>query len=106
MMDVTVQAVLRLWEQDSSQREIAKRVGISEPKVRRILITAGYISTDEAAMYQDGKTIDEIATLTGKTRNAVLGRLPYDKGMYGAEYPTVNALRIRKSRERRQNDKG
>lgn len=101
-MDVLMQSVLRLWEQDMSMREISKRLGISNQKVKRILITAGHISTDEAAMYQDGKTIEEIAKLTGKTPGAVMACLPYSKGMYGAEYPTINALRIRKSRAKRE----
>ena len=40
----------------------------------------------------------EIAETLGKSEKAVSCRIPYEKGMYGAEYPTINALRIRKCR--------
>lgn len=40
-MDVTIQTVLRLFEQGIPRRTIAKRAGISLQKVRKILITAG-----------------------------------------------------------------
>lgn len=98
MMDALFTSVLRLWEQDCSQKEIAQRLNISEPKVRKILITAGAVETEESRLYAEGKTVAEIAALTGKTENAVMGRIPYSKGMYNAEYPTINALKIRKSR--------
>ena len=39
MMDATYTAVSRLWEQQLSQKEISRRLGISEQKVRKILIT-------------------------------------------------------------------
>ena len=38
-----------------------------------------------------------------KSEKAVIARIPYDKGIYNAEYPTVNALRIRKCREKKSN---
>lgn len=43
-------------------------------------------------------TVPEIAQILGKSEKAVFCRVPYEKGMYGAEYPTINALRIRKCR--------
>lgn len=99
-MDATFAAVARLWEQKCSQREIANRLNISEPKVRKILITIGAIKTDESQLFATGLSIEEIADKLGKSPKAVLGRLPYIKGQYGAEYPSINALRIRKSREK------
>lgn len=99
-MDATFTAVARLWEQKCSQREIANRLNISEPKVRKILITIGAIETDESQLFATGLSIEEIADKLGKSPKAVLGRLPYTKGQYGAEYPSINALRIRKSREK------
>lgn len=99
-MDATFAAVARLWEQKCSQREIANRLNISGPKVRKILITIGAIETDESRLFTAGLSIEEIADMLGKSPKAVLGRLPYIKGQYGAEYPSINALRIRKSREK------
>lgn len=99
-MDATFTAVARLWKQKCSQREIANRLSISEPKVRKILITIGAIKTDESQLFATGLSIEEIADKLGKSPKAGLGRLPYTKGQYGAEYPSINALRIRKSREK------
>ena len=100
MMDATFAAVARLWEQHCSVREIARRVKISEAKVNKILLTIGAVSPDDSKLLAAGLSVDAIAARLGKSCKAVLARLPYSKGQYGAEYPTVNALRIRRSREK------
>lgn len=100
MMDVTYTAVLRLWKQKISQREIARRLNISQQKVKKILVTAGAIDTEEAKLYRTGLAVEQIAQKLGKSEKAVLTMLPYIKGMYNAEYPTIQALRTRKSREK------
>lgn len=105
MMDSTFTAVLRLWEQDLSQKEIARRLNLSEQKVRRILVTAGAIQTEESKLHSQGQTVEEIAAALGKTVKAVQARIPYDKGMYNSEYPTINAMRIRKTRKKRGSKK-
>lgn len=106
-MDTLVTSALRLNEQGLSVAGIARRLKISEQKTRKILITAGAwsspLSLKIAKMMEGGKSIDEIAESLGITRNAVLSYTPYDRGMHNAEYPTINALRIRKCR---QNKKG
>lgn len=104
MMDATFTAVSRLWEQGCSQKEICLRLNLSNSKVRKILVTIGAIETEESKLYAAGKTVDQIAEATGKSKNAVFGRIPYNKGMYNAEYPTINAMRIRKSRNGGSND--
>lgn len=88
MMDATFQSVLRLWEQDCSQKEIARRINISEQKVCKILVTAGAVETEESKLQKEGYTVDQIAEKLGKSEKAVICRLPYDKGIYNAEYPT------------------
>ena len=99
-MDATYTAVLRLWEQNPSVTAISHRLNISHGKVQKILVTAGAVETVESKLYAQGKTVPEIAQILGKSEKAVSCRIPYDKGMYGAEYPTINALRIRKCREK------
>lgn len=99
-MDATFLAVSRLWEQHYSQSEIARRLKISQPKVRKILLTIGAISTEESKLYAAGHTLEQIVEITGKSQDVVSSRLPYIKGVYNAEYPTINALRIRKSRSK------
>lgn len=98
MMDATFTAVSRLWEQHCSQKEICRRLNISNSKVRKILVTIGAIETTESRLYASGKTGEEIAEITGITPRAVNSRIPYSKGIYNAEYPTINAMRIRKCR--------
>lgn len=97
--DRTADYVCILYGTGDSIKTIAKRLEISEQKVRRILIADGKIVTDESRMYAQGYTVEEICKRTGKKRNAVLGRLPYTKGLYDAEKPTRNAENIRKHRK-------
>lgn len=98
MMDATFTAVVRLWEQGLCQTEIARRLNLSDAKTRKVLLTVGLIATEESRLYAQGMSVDAIAAKLRKTRNAVLCRLPYEKGMYGAEFPTKNALKIKKCR--------
>ena len=98
-MDALVTSVIRLHEQGLSERTISDRLKISGQKVSQILITAGLKTTAEAELQASGLTSDEIAVKLGKSRKAVLSRLPYSKGQYRSEYPTVNALRIRQCRK-------
>ena len=100
MMDATIQSVIRLWEQELSQKEISRRLGISEQKVCKILVTVGAIETVESRMIKSGLTVSEIAEKLGKSEKSVICRIPYEKGIYNAEYPTINAIRIRKCRDK------
>lgn len=108
-MDALITSVVRLHEQGVVNKAIAKRLKISEQKVRKILITAGAWSSARSEKIQElqkaGKSLDEIAETLGITRNAVISYLPYDRGMKNAEYPTLNALKIRASREKKRANK-
>lgn len=105
-MDALFTSVVRLNEQGLSLKKISKQLNISEQKARKILITAGAWSSpladSIAAMTKSGKGVDEIAAALGLGRNAVLSYMPYDRGMKGAEYPTINAIRIRECRNRKK----
>lgn len=95
-MDVTMQTVLRLHEQGIPRRTIAKRAGISLQKVRKILITAGAWSDETSEkiwkMRSNGMSVPKIAEELGMKTNTVWSYLPYSKGMYNQEYPTINAI--------------
>lgn len=105
-MDALMTSVLRLHEQGLSLKAIARQLKVSEQKVRKILITAGAWSSPTSRKVADlqaaGKSLDEIAAALGITRNAVLSYTPYDRGMQNAEYPSLNALRIRASRAKKK----
>ena len=101
MMDATIQSVIRLWEQELTQKEISRRLKISEQKVCKILVTVGAIETEESRMIKSGLSVSEIAEKLGKSEKSVICRIPYEKGIYNAEYPTINAIRIRKCRDKK-----
>lgn len=105
-MDALQQTIVRLSEQGVPVKQIARRTGTSEQKVRRVLITMGMwsspLSEQIRRMLDDGKTLDEIAAALHMTRKNVIIYTPYTKGMYNAEYPTVNALRIRACKQRKK----
>lgn len=105
-MDATMQTVLRLHEQGIPRRTIAKRAGISLQKVRKILITAGAWSDETSEkigkLRANGMSVPEIAEELGVKTNTVWSYLPYSKGMYNQEYPTINAIRVRNSKQKQK----
>lgn len=105
-MDATFLAVSRLWEHGESQKTIARQLGLSEGKVRKILVTLGAYETEITRLYRSGMTPEAIAQKTGKSLQAVNTHIPYDKGAYNAEYPTKNALEIRKARAKKGENNG
>jgi predicted transcriptional regulator len=50
-----------------------------------------------------GKTLAEVASTLGKSENAVRSYMPYEKGTY-LKPPSMNALRIRKHRQKRKDN--
>lgn len=101
-MDATFATIVRLWEQGYTQTQISKKLSLSLSKVRKVLLTVGLIETEESKFLKQDLTVEEIAKKLGKTVKAVSGRIPYAKGMYNAEYPSENALQIRKTREKKE----
>lgn len=99
--DKTFDRVAELWRRGFSQKQIALRLEIGYQKVRKILLTLGAIDTQEAHLFAEGFSLEQIAEATGKAVKTVSGRVPYIKGSYNADPPTANALRIRACRERR-----
>lgn len=107
-MDATAESVIRLYEQGLSIREISRRKICSEQKARKILITAGLYTNAKikqvSNLRAEGKTASEIADIIGISVNAVSSMVPYTKGMYKAEYPSLNAMRLRALRKKHSRD--
>lgn len=101
-MDITMESVAKLYKQEYSIKRISQQLNISVPKVRKILITLGLYESGHSAFIrkrlQDGASIPKIAAELGISEKAVNSHIPYSKGMYDAEYPSKNAIKIRKSR--------
>lgn len=105
MSDNIADRIVRLYDADVSQKEIARMLKISYQTVRKTLCTAGRIETREMRMQADGMTPEKIAKELDKTVKAVNSRLPYTKGQYKGDTPTINALRIRACRDRKKERK-
>ena len=84
-------------------KEIAKKIGISEVKVRRILITEGLwhsVTSDEIVkLVDEGLSTAEIADKLQKPLKTVQAYMPYSRGEYGLSQ-SYNAEQSKKFRER------
>lgn len=107
-MDHIEKSVLRLHEQGLTVRAIHLQLRISEYKVQKILCNAGIAPSARAAqvqaLLQAGLSQDQIAARLGVSRRAIQRYIPYSRGLQNADYPTINALRIRKSRAKKKGD--
>ena len=105
-MDVLQETVIRLYSQNVSIKEMERRKICSLSKARKILISAGIYPTARSVqikeMIEAGATVPEIAKSFGVSVKAVNAYLPYVRGMKNAEYPSINALRIRACRARKR----
>ena len=87
-----------------SIRDVAVALNITPLKARKILITAGYYSTELSRkvqkLHEDGCTTQEIMEQTGLKWASVHAYLPYVKGIYNLPEPPLNAERRRIYRKR------
>jgi len=90
-----------------SMKKTAIIHGINAQKVRKILITLNAFESDQRRVIKkladEGKSDQCIADILSVSVNYVNSYLPYKKGVYNDKNPTINALRIRKSRESKEN---
>lgn len=90
----------------TSLRAVCDEFGISIPKARKLLITAGVYSTEKsrtvAELYAHGKTVDEITVITGLSRSSVSSYLPYQSIPYNMTEVSRHAEVSRKYRERKR----
>lgn len=107
-MDATQAAVIRLYNEGEGLKIIAARLNISQQKARKILVTAGLYDSDHAreiaALSKQGLTVAEIAERLKTSVKVINSYIPYKKGMYNAEYQTINALRIKKCRNAKKEE--
>ena len=93
-------------EDAPSLNSVAAEMGITSVKVRRLLITAEYFSTELSrkvlSLHKKGLGIQEIMKETGLGQASVYGYLPYLKGAYKLEEPTLYAEQTRLFRRRKR----
>lgn len=99
--------VLHLYDHGvDSLNVLAKATEISKQTVRRILITNGRWTSDTSEeigkLYAHGLTPSEISEKVGISYKMVMAYLPYPKGPRKDWPDTLNAQRIRATREKKK----
>lgn len=93
-------------EDAPSISHVADEMGTSRMRVRKLLITAGYYSTETSRRIQklhaQGKSIPEISKMLDLGRSAVHNMLPYKKGIYKLADPTLNAEQCQQFQTRKK----
>lgn len=92
--------VVRVYSEAKSIRKCAYECGISDAKVKKILITLGLyknsVSVRIARLVALGYDARAIVEQTGLSSKVVNANMPYTKGVYNGDTPTKNALAIRR----------
>lgn len=87
-----------------SLRSVAEELNTTILRVRKLLITAEYFSTNTSRTVQslvvEGKSIEEIMAITGLKRASINSYLPYKNLAFLLDQTTVNANRHRVFRRR------
>lgn len=106
-MDAIFKAVADDYAKTKNTVETAKNLNLSQAKVKKILITLGLyknaLSVRIARLAALGFTPKSIAENLNVSTKVVSANMPYTKTIYNGDNPTVNALRIRKTREKQKN---
>lgn len=98
--------ILEQYRLSQSIKRVAAVLNISEQTVRRTLITAGLYTSERAKriqqLYVAGMPTKDIAELLKISTSAVSSYIPYRKGPRKDWGTTVNAMRIKKCREKKK----
>lgn len=87
-------------------RSVAKTIGISPMKVRKLLITAGVdkteLSEEITGLYAESKSINDIAKLLNMSFASVSSYLPYNHAAYKLPDRSVTADSAARARSRKK----
>lgn len=100
-----IACVIGLYNQTHSRKQVAREFGLSEYRVRRILIDNGILGDYDAAIaaaIDAGDTPEDAARKFGVTPDTIRAHLPYTKGIYCLKPYSANAKRIQKCREKKK----
>lgn len=97
-MIMIVDDILKTYNKTQSIRATAKEAGCSWNRVVKILSSNNIIINETheliIQMYNDGKTISEIAQQTGHNKRTIQAYLPATRPYYNVN-PSENAMRIK-----------
>ncbi|MEG1716980.1 MAG: hypothetical protein RR275_09240, partial [Lachnospiraceae bacterium] len=98
--------IIQLYQETSSVKETAKKLGTYPIKVRRVLITEGLWNSNTSvqigSLYTRGLSVAEIAKQLFISEKNVQSYLPYSRGQYGGDNRSDEAVRSEVYRERMQ----
>ena len=102
-----VKEIINLYASNNSILETAKASGVSTVKVRKILITEGLWQSDTSIkigeFLKQGLTTEEIANTLYMSVKNVQAYMPYERGVYGGDELSPEAIRSEKYRNRMKN---
>lgn len=83
VLQAQIEAVKEVYADCEEIKATALELGLAELKVRKLLITGKVISYEQTdtikVLQREGKTLDQIITITGLSRASINGYLPYTK---------------------------
>ena len=106
MQDELIAKAVSEYKKSDNVRAVAKAIGISPMKVRKLLITAGEykteLSEEIADLSAEGLSITEIATLLNMSFASVSSYLPYNHSAYKLPDRSVEADSAARARMRKK----
>lgn len=95
VLQAQIEAVKDVYDDCEEIKATALELGLAELKVRKLLITGNVISYEQTdtikTLQREGKTLDQIITITGLSRASINGYLPYTKVPYKEAEISSNA---------------
>lgn len=95
VLQAQIEAVKEVYDDCEEIKATALELGLAELKVRKLLITGKVISYEQTdtikSLQREGKTLDQIITITGLSRASINGYLPYTKVPYKEAEISSNA---------------
>lgn len=106
--DPTINRICALYMAGYQMTSIAKKTGVSQWKVRRVLIHYGMYSNETTKEIQrrlsSGQTAAEIAADLGISPKTVNALMPYEGNAYKLEQPSQTAAYLRRHRNKHKED--
>jgi len=97
--------IIREYKNGRTIKEIANYLSINDHKVVKILVTAGIYTSDMYTticnLRNQGYSDLDICDKLKISKSTINDYTPYKKGIYNADNPTDNALKIRQSRNKK-----
>lgn len=95
VLQAQIEAVKEVYDDCEEIKATALELGLAELKARKLLITGKVISYEQTdtikSLQREGKTLNQIITITGLSRASINGYLPYTKVPYKETEISSNA---------------